>query len=256
MAESIPVSYQENGWLKHFFRILGVLTLTGGIALAEFMPDGVLPGVIFGGLGVFLLVANEFQVARQKSAERKVIDTGSGFRWLGGPTDVVVQDSQVTAVRLKRTSKFSSGNFKGVVRRFEVWTARAPGGAPGHRGTQYPGSPWVTLGRGRDQPMCMTNRVEVGAADPLAALIARVTEDLKQRTAVGLAGGAVLEGDGWRLAAMQLSVNHGRKVETLPFVEIDKVAVFDGKLCFGGEGRTSRPHGSTPIPRTPWCSGR
>ncbi len=157
MAEGISVSYQEHGWLKHFFRILGVLTLMGGIALAEFMPDGVLAGVIFGGLGVFLLVANEFQVARQKSAERQVIDTGSGFRWLGGPTAVEVQDSQVTAVRLKRTSKFSNGNFKGVVRRFEVWTAGVPGVAPGHRGTGapstlgHPGSPWDTLGRGRRQ---------------------------------------------------------------------------------------------------------
>ena len=87
------------------------------------MPDGGLPGVIVGGLGVFLLVVNEVHVARQKAAERSVIDTGSGFRWLGGPADVEVQDSQVVAVRLQRTSKFSAGILKGVVRRFEVWTA-------------------------------------------------------------------------------------------------------------------------------------
>jgi hypothetical protein len=219
VAEGIPVSYQENGWLKHFFRILGVLALMGGIALAQFMPNGVLPGVIFACLAVFLLVANEFQVARQKAAERSVVDTGSGFRWLGGPAEIEVQDADVEAVRLKRTPKFLNGAFKGVIRRFEVWTAGAPS----------------TLGR--DKPMCMTNRIPLDAADPLAPLIARVTEDLKQRTAAGLAGGAMLEGDGWRLAASQLSVDCGRSVETLPFVEIDKVAVFDGKICLWRRGQ-------------------
>ena len=213
VAAGIPVNDQENGWLKHFFRILGVLALMGGIALAAFVPDGGLPGVIVGGVAVFLLVVNEVQVARQKAAERSVIDTGSGFRWLGGPTDIEVQDSQVVAVRIKRTSKFSAGILKGVVRRFEVWTA------------------------GSDKPMCMTNRIAVNGADPLAALIVRVIEDLKQRTAAGLAGGATLEGEGWRLAAMQLSVARGRTVETLPFVEIDKVAVFDGKICLWRRGQ-------------------
>ena len=213
MAGGIPVNHQEYGWLKHFFRILGVLALMGGIALAAFAPDGTLPGVIIGGLAVFLLVANEFQVARQRAAERSVIDTGSGFLWCGGPADIEVQDSQVVAVRLKQTSKYSAGILKGVVRRFEVWTASS------------------------DRPMCMTNRLAVNGVDPLAALIDRVVEDLKQRTAAGLAGGATLEGEGWTLAAMQLSVTRGRTVETLPFLEIDKVAVFDGKICLWRRGQ-------------------
>ena len=125
----------------------------------------------------------------------------------------------MVAVRIKRTPKFSAGILKGVVRRFEVWTAGAPG-TPG-----------------RDKPMCMTNRMPVGGSDPLAALIVRVIEDLKQRTAANLAGGATLEGEGWRLAAMQLSVARGRIVENLPFVEIDKVAVFDGKICVWRRGQ-------------------
>ena len=36
---------------------------------------------------------------------------------------------------------------------------------------------------------------------------------------------------------MQLSVARGRTVETLPFVEIDKVAVFDGKICLWRQGQ-------------------
>jgi len=209
----IPVSDQENDWRKHLFRILGVLALMGGIALAALVPDGGLPGIILSGLAIFLLVANEVQIVRQRAALRSVLDTGSGFRWLGGPTEIEVPDSQVVAVRIKRTSKFSAGILKGTVRRFEVWTADS------------------------EKPMCMTNRIAVNNVDPLAALIARVIEDLKQRTAAGLAGGAMLEGEGWRLAAMQLSVARGRVVETLPFAEIDKVAVFDGKICLWRRGQ-------------------
>ena len=213
MATGIAVNEKKNGWLKHFFRILGVLGMMGGIALVAFAPDGGLPGAVVGGIAVLLLVANEIHVARQKAAERSVIDTGSGFRWLGGPTDMEVQDAQVVAVRIKRTSKFSAGIFKGVVRQFEVWTADS------------------------EKPMCMTNRIAANGDDPLAALIVRVIEDLKQRTAAGLAGGATLEGEGWRLVAMQLSIARGRVVETLPFVEIDKVAVFDGKICLWRRGQ-------------------
>jgi len=213
VAAGIPVNYQEKGWQKHLFRILGVLTLMGGIALAAYLPDGRLPGIIVGGIAIFLLIVNEVRFARQKTAERWVIDTGSGFRWLGGPADIEVQDSQVVAVRIKRTSKFSAGILKGVIRRFEVWTADS------------------------DKPMCMTNRIPVNGTDLLATMIVRVIEDLKQRTAAGLASGTMLEGDGWRLAAMQLVVARGRIVETLPFVEIDKVAVFDGKICLWRRGQ-------------------
>jgi len=213
VATGIPVNEAKNGWLKHFCRILGVLGLMGGIALVAFAPDGALLGAAVGCIAVLLLVVNEAQLARQKAAERWVVDTGGGFRWLGGLTEVEVRDSQVVAVRIKRTSKFSSGVFQGIVRQFEVWTAD------------------------REKPICMTNRIVGDNEDPLSALIVRVTEDLKQRTAAGLASGATLEGDGWRLVDMQLLVARGRITETLPFAEVDKVAVFDGKICLWRRGQ-------------------
>ena len=110
----------------------------------------------------------------------------------------------------------------------EVFRRHSQGSRPPFRGLDCSDS---------DKPMCMTNRIAVNGDDPLAALITRVIEDLKQRTAAGLAGGATLEGEGWRLAAMQLSVARGRSVETLPFAEIDKVAVFDGKICLWRRGQ-------------------
>ncbi len=213
MATGIPVNNLENSWRKHFFRVLGVLVLMGGISVAALAPDGAVPGIILGGVAIVLLVVNEVKIARQKDALRRVLDTGTGFRWLGGPVEIEVADSQVVAVRIARKSKFSAGILKGTIRRFEVWIA------------------------GSDQPMRMANRIAVDGVDPLAALIARVIDDLKQRTAAGLAGGAMLEGDGWRLAATQLLVRRGRTAESLPFGEIEKVAVFDGKLCLWRNGQ-------------------
>jgi hypothetical protein len=212
VAAGIPVSYQEHGWLKHLFRILGALALTGGIILAAFVPDGAIPGAILAVLAVTLLAGSEFYFARQRAAQRFVIDTGRGFRWLGGPTEMEVPDSDVIAVRVKRTWNYSAGNLKAVIRRFEVWTAAG------------------------DKPMCMTNRMAGHEADPLAELMYRLIDDLKQRSAAGLAGGAALEGDGWRLADMQLTVVGRGKSICLPFAEIDMDGVYDGKLCLWRRG--------------------
>ncbi len=131
MATGIAVNDRENGWLKHFFRILGVVALMGGIAMAAYLPDGGLPGILVIGVAVVVLVVNEVRCARQKAARRWVVDTDSGFRWLGGPTDIEVRDSQVVAVRIERTSN--------------VFRRHSPGSPPPFRGldcrgTRYSGS--------------------------------------------------------------------------------------------------------------------
>ena len=82
----------------------------------------------------------------------------------------------------------------------------------------------------------MSSRLGAGARDPLAALIGRIIDDLKQRTAAGLAAGAALEGEGWRLAAMNLTVRQGKLLRDLSFAQIDHAAMFDGKLCVWMQG--------------------
>ncbi len=212
MAEGIPVNILEYDWLRHFFRFVGVVALMTGMGLASMVPNARLPGVIVCLAGIVALAVNEVLFARWQAAARTVIDTGSGFRWLGGPVDVDVRDDQVVAVRLKQTPKFSAGLLKGKVRRFEVWTEGS-------------------------EPMQMVNRLNVAAVDPLDPLIVRLIEDLKQRTAAGLAAGAVLEGDDWRLAAAQFSIGRGSSTRILPFAEIDKVGVYDGKICLWRTGQ-------------------
>jgi hypothetical protein len=214
MAKGVPVSYHDDAWVLIVLRILGVLGLLGGGAMAvlggrDVHWIGIGTAVVAG----CILNVNEITAARRHAGQRSVIDTGHGLRWLGGREDVTVEDGRVVAVRLKHTRKYSSGILKAVVRHFEIWTADS------------------------DKPLCMVNRINVGGNDPLDPLIKRTVDGLKQRTAAGLAGGAVLKGEGWRLAAMQLTVMRGRAEQSVPFAEIDNVGLFDDKWCVWQKGR-------------------
>jgi hypothetical protein len=212
VATGIPVNYRDNK-LVNAVRVLGAIALIGGLAMAALGGRGELSWALaILAAGAAVLIGNEIVAAMTRPGDRSVVDTGTGFRWIEGSTDVSVEDQQVVALRLKRTSKYASGILKAVVRQFEVWT------------------------EGREKPFCMCNRLPVGSADPLAALIGRIIDGLKQRTAAGLAAGAALEGEGWRLAAMNLTVRQGKQYRDLSFGQIDHAAMFDDKLCIWMQG--------------------
>jgi hypothetical protein len=83
----------------------------------------------------------------------------------------------------------------------------------------------------------MKNRLVVGAADPLGGMIDRVLDNLKSRTAAALASGATLAGEGWSLSGRELTVREGRSERVLPFVQIDHIGMFGGKLCLWRQGQ-------------------
>ncbi len=156
------------------------------------------------GITLAAFLVNEAIAAVRGATRRWVVDTGTGFRWRGGPVDLEIEDRQVVALRLKRTSQVSPGNLTSVFRCFEVWTAD------------------------RQQPLCMCNRLAAADSDPLQALIARITDGLKRRTAAGLASGAVLEGEAWTLAGTDLMIKDGGQKLTIPLHQIDQAAPCDG----------------------------
>ncbi len=212
MATAIPVNYRDNT-VAIAFRVLGAIALIGGSAMIALGGRGEFPfGLALAIAGAGALVVNEIVAALKRPGNLSIIDTGNGFHWFAGAAEADVEDRQVVAVRLKHTSKYRAGILKAVVRQFEVWV------------------------EGHDKPFAMANRLAVGSADPLAALIGRIINDLKQRTAARLAAGAVLQGEGWRLAAMKLSVRQGRSARDLAFSQLDHVAMFDGKLCVWLQG--------------------
>jgi hypothetical protein len=213
MPSGIPVSDLEYGWVINFFRVLGAIAILFAIVIAQIAkPNERTMVVPMAASGIAVLVVNEIIAAVIRSKRRRVIDTGSGFRWLGGPADLDVRDDQVTAVRFKRTMKYSSGLASGAFRRFEVWVEGIPA------------------------PLRMTNRTKVGMSDPLAKLIDRIIADVKQRMAARLAERGTVEGDGWQLTAAGLTISREKSPREIAFGDIDKVAIFDNRLCIWLKG--------------------
>ena len=54
---------------------------------------------------------------------------------------------------------------------------------------------------------------------------------------------------------MQLSISRGRTVETLPFVDIDKVGVFDGMICLWRRGQDEAAAKISPDSKNPPGAG-
>ena len=172
-----------------------------------------LGGGLVAAVAVAVLVAGEVWAAARVAARRWVVNTGSGLRWIGEPAEISVEDRQVTAVRLAYRHKYAAGIRKHTTRDFEVWI------------------------EGRSQPLRMSNRIAVGLSDPLAAAINRICNDLKERAAAGLASGQPLTGDDWSLRPAELTLRQGRTLVAVPFREIDKVGLFDDKLCIWCKGQ-------------------
>ena len=60
---------------------------------------------------------------------------------------------------------------------------------------------------------------------------------MKERAAAGLASGQPLTGDDWSLRPAELTLRQGRTLVAVPFREIDKVGLFDDKLCIWCKGQ-------------------
>jgi hypothetical protein len=211
MSEGILVTGSEAAGGKSLTRALSVVLLAAGVFLL--LQDGWrFVGAALVLLALVALVGGEGVAAARRAARRWVVDTGSGLRWIGGPAEISVEDRQVTAVRLAHRRKYAAGLHKYTARDFDVWI------------------------EGRPAPLRMRNRIAVGVSDPLGAMIGRVCDDLKQRAAAGLADGQPLAGDQWSLRPAELTLQRGKSLVSVPFWQIDKVDLFDKKLCIWCKG--------------------
>lgn len=211
MSEGILVSGSEAAWGKWLTRGAAAVLLLPAAYLI-FQDHGLIAGLLLVVAAVATLIAGEVLAAARLAARRWVVDTRSGLRWIGEPSELRVEDRQVTAVRLAYRRKYAAGIRKHTVRDFDVWV------------------------EDRSAPLRMTNRIAVGTADPLGAMIQRICNDLKERAAAGLASGQPLTGDSWSLLPAELTIGQGRTLRAVPFLEIDKVGLFDDKLCIWCKG--------------------
>ena len=207
--------------------LLVVVLLAGAVAL--YSIDCPPLGIASGALGLTLLTLNEIFAYRRRLPPRWVIDTGSGFRWIGFGSESPIEDTQITSVRIERERQFYQGKLQAIIRRFEVWLDE-----------QMP-------------PLVMSNRLAGDFIDPLGTMITRIVDGLTERSAERLAAGGILEGEGFRLSRMELAVSNGRKTLHLPFAEIDYLAPSKTSSVYGA-GATSGPSSrSLRERRTPMC---
>jgi hypothetical protein len=212
MSEGVLVAGAEARGQRLTFRLLAAVGVLAAVCLLTSRDLRGL-GIVIAVAAVVTLAVSEAVAAARRRARRWVADTGSGFRWFGGPDELTVADGQVTALRLAHERKFSQGLVKYVIRRFVVWTGAAR------------------------QPMEMATRLRPGEADPLAALIGRIVEDLKTRSAGALMQGVPLQGDGWSLTSQELVLTAGRQQHSIPFAQLESIGLFDGKLCLWCRGQ-------------------
>jgi len=206
MSQGVLVAGSESGWGSVWGRVAAAVLAAAGLAVVLVAKLTAL-GMMLVVVAVAGLVVSEVAASARVAARRWLVDTGSGFRWHGGPDDLSVDDRQVIAVRLEHRRKHSSGLLKHVTRCFDVWLD------------------------GAAEPLRLRTRLLPGDDDPLDPLIGRLIDLLKERSAAGLADGVPLAGAGWSLDRQELSLCEGRRARVVPFGEIDKVGLFDGKIC-------------------------
>lgn len=124
-------------------------------------------------------------------------------------------DDQVICASLSLVPNFTNGILKSTTRTFDVWVETEP----------------------EPERIKVLNRLAVGAADPLAPLIERITEHLYARANAALEAGQPFEGEGWTLHPKELVVHLRHTPEAVRFDSLAAADVFDNQLCVWKDGQ-------------------
>ena len=99
MSEGVLVAGAEARGQRLTFRVLAAVGVLVAICLLASRDLRGL-GIVIAGAALVMLAVSEAVAAARRRARRWVVDTGSGFRWFGGPEELTIADGQVTALRL------------------------------------------------------------------------------------------------------------------------------------------------------------
>lgn len=208
MAERILVRGELSG-LVHAGRILGALTAVVGIVLGVAVaPWGWIVAGVGGGL--WLVLESVAWRARRVRTWLTLHDDGMEIEDARGYR--AIHDSQVSAVALETKKNLTNGELSSITRKFRVWAEDQP------------------------EPLLMENRINIGAADPLAGLIDRLLGRLRQQMEEAIARGGTASGDGWHLSRTALTLGRPPSDQQLPLSEITAIETFDGRMCIWQRG--------------------
>jgi hypothetical protein len=171
-------------------------------------PIGLILGLVFGISWIFL----EIYVARQKSKQLWVRDTGDGLDLIDRHEERHLPDNRTTSVALKIEGVFSNGVQTGTRRVFTVWSDLEA------------------------DPIPLVAKFKEKQADPLAPMINRILDCFQKQTVADLAEGGTLAGVGWRLNHTALTWGSGDGKSSIPRTDISACEEFDGHICVWQKG--------------------
>jgi hypothetical protein len=205
-AAGILIRSTPNRWWMHALRVIGILTASAGAAAGYYGEEWGTPVVIVGG-AVLALSETVFMVKAFR--RRWCRDTGNGFVITDRAGEREYRDDQARGTALSVRTVYSQGSSNGIDRRFRV----------------------IVEQDGRTEAIDMVGRIPEGTADPLAALIKRITDLLLDRARKELDSGREVRGDGWALEKTRLTAGAGGAAVQLAIDAIAAVDVFDEKVC-------------------------
>jgi|GEM_PF-855817 len=136
-------------------------------------------------------------------------------------------DDQVICASFSSRPNYDNGVLKAMTRTFDLWVDR-----DAHvEGDNH------TDGATRAERAKLTNRLAVGASDPLAMFIERVQLRLYEQANAALAAGQPFEGEDWTLHQEELIVRKGRQTHGVRFDALAAAEIFDNHLCVWQTGQ-------------------
>ena len=193
---------QMSGWF-YFGRVVGPLAMLGGAVTAVFEPG--VGAFIFGvGLLLTLILETSAFVVRRGRCWLEVQDTG--FTVIDRRGQRQYRDDEVHAIAYSTQANYSNGEENGFTRRATLWLAREP------------------------QPLRMQNLYKKNQVDPLAPLLGRLIDLLRDGFDAALQAGHAIEGDGWRLTQTELFFRRASQDDSLRLAEVAAIENRDGKM--------------------------
>jgi hypothetical protein len=194
----------------HVGRVLCAIgTVTGLVMLAIFGPWA---WIIAAGSGVLWLYL-EFLAWQARRVRTWLTLHPDGIEVESPAGRRAIHDSQVSAVALETKKNLSNGELASITRKFTIWA------------------------EDQSEPVRMENTIKTGTTDPIAELIQRLLNRLKQRMEEDVARGGTASGDGWHLTRTVLTLGRPPNDQQLPLSEVTAVETFDGQMCVWQRGK-------------------
>lgn len=217
MTQPMLVRSSMRTWDFGLLMLAGIGLFIGGWVLIDQGHKAL--GITFQVIAVVWVVASAIAIQRRIVRRQWINLRDDGFTLIDRCGETEYEDSQVRSLTLKIKQNYSEGIVKSITRTVYVW-----------------------LDRGESDEENLTRvefeeKIPMGAADKLTALIERLSKRVLDRARQKIADGSMFSGQGWAMERQNMVIAakpeplHGR------LDDIVATGIVDDKLCLWKEGQ-------------------